>query len=786
MPVISQRKTITLALLMGSCMSAPITAAYAQQDTAAGRTTRGLDEIVVTAQKRSESALDVPISIAAYSGETLEERTLRNLEDISLVTPGLTLDQSGGFGGQTVSIRGIAPTAGAATTGFYLDETPLQQPTTIFSPAVVPVVFDLDRVEILRGPQGTLYGAGSMGGTVRFIQTQPDLTEASATLNAEVAKTDDGGVTPQFSIYGGAPLVNDRVAFRAGFYYRDEAGWIDRHDRDTGAVVEDDVNDTQTIAARLALLFQVSDEFSISPSVFYQKTEADDMDLYWADAGLNNTFTDRAQPEDDEYLVANLTADYDFGAFSVKSVSSFINRDFSQINDWTDSDGASLPFILGGIRSEVFMVPFEPAVLTDDFVGHMYWSTDQKAYSQEIRFFSNDTGDSKLSWIAGFYYQRSEYERIRHEYQDINAESINTLGFPIDDIVFQGPLSDELGLPVSYFDTVDNVESEVAGFANLTYNFTEQLSASAGVRISRTKFQASQVQNGFWVGGETSAIGTQSETPISPKFNINYEPSENHTLYASAAKGFRIGGTNPDYSVSTTCAPDLPGGSNPTEFNSDQLWSYEVGSKNRLAEGRVNLNVSGFHIDWKDIQGAITLPTCLNVYTDNLGDAKVDGFDVELGVQLTDSFTASITAGYADGRYSETVMDDYGQTLVQKDQELGVPKLNGSATLFYDGQIAGVDTFGNISVSHAGKYERTGPDGVVGADAEIRDAEAVTQLSGRLGVRLGAVSLSLFAENLTNETPELGKTRVFGGSPILLIRTLRPRTIGAALKYDFN
>ncbi|MEO5706440.1 MAG: TonB-dependent receptor [Alteraurantiacibacter sp.] len=777
-------EAFTLALMLGSSMAYCGTA-QAQSDAGEAAADGQGDVILVTAQKRSEDLLDVPISMAAISGEALEQNNLRDIEDIALVTPGLGFSQSGQFGDQVVSFRGISTVFGSATTGYYLDEIPLQQ--TNLTSVVLPHVFEVERVEVLRGPQGTLYGAGSMGGTIRYIRPQPDLFDTSIVVESEGSITDGGDPSVEGSVIANIPLVEDRIGFRGGVYYRHEGGWIDQADRNTGNIIDENINIIKTLAVTGILEIRASDTFSLSPSVFYQRTKTSDRDVGWAGAGDYVTYGRFAQPRDDEYGIFGLTADLELGDVDVKSVTSYMDRTYSNVDDWADSDGTVVAsYIFNGIASGFDEpppgFPFGLASLSSDWRGLMYWDVDSHAFSQELR--ASSSSDSPLQWIAGVYYQRNEFDLLRNEYQDINAESIALLGFPIDDNPLEGPLSAPLGLPVTYLQDQTTILQEMAAFANVTYALTDRLSFSAGARIARTRFEIRQRTAGFWLGPDVTYTGEQSETPISPKFNVNFEADRNHTLYASMAKGFRIGGYNQDFST-TICSVDLPPEGNPTEFGSDTLWSYEAGSKNRFANGRVQLNASAFHIRWNNIQSQVVMPTCLNIYTDNLGSAEVNGFDLDLSVDITPSLSVSMMAGYAHGQYTDTV-EKFGQVLVVEGQDFAQPKLTGSASLTYDGEIGNVPAFGTLTFAHAGSYQRNVPN-TPGDDPAIRDAESVNQLSARVGIELGRATISVFGENLTNARPELGLSRLISNDfppDMILLRTLRPRTIGVGLKIS--
>lgn len=771
------QRSLRLSLLLGVCITAPVSAWAQSADNAPDRNINFGNAIVVTAQKRAEDAIDVPISIAAISSEQLEKQSIRDLEDISLMTPGLNFNGGSQFGSPTISIRGISSTFGASTTGYYLDETPL--PQSNLTPIVLPHVFDTERVEVLRGPQGTLYGSGSMGGTIRFIRPEPDLDYASYMFGASGEVTEGGDPSAEVQGVADVPLVPGKVGLRAGAFYRHEGGWVNRADRNTGETVDENANVRETIVASAMLKAQVSETFSLMPSMFYQRTHSDDMDLYWERAGKFVSYTKRDQPETDEFIIASLTADLDLGAVGLRSITSYIDRSFDQVNDWTDSDGPIVgPLILG--------IPVTD--LTDDFIGHMYWDAKQETFSQELRLASQNDA-ARFTWNIGVFYQRDEYKLVRNEYQDINAEFEAANGFfvPIDGYGLTGPLSDQLG-PVTYFQDQDRVSEEIAGFANATFDITDTLSVTAGVRVAHSQVDITETTEGFWLGDRSTFVGHQEETPISPKFSVSYEPDPNHTLYATAAKGFRIGGSNQDFR-GTQCGPDLPPEGNPLTYGSDSLWSYEVGSKNRFGGGLFSLNASAFHIDWSDIQAAVTMPTCLNIYIDNLGTAKVDGFDLEFGAALGESFDVMLTAGYANARYTQTI-EKFGATLVAEGQKFAIPDFTGSAALNYNGEIADRRSFATLTLSYASSYERNGPDGVEGADDLTRDAAAITQVSARGGVELGNVTVSLFAENLLNNQAQLSRTRAIATNndsvePIIFLRSLRPRTVGIALNMEF-
>src|SRR5690242_16502907 len=232
-----------------------------------------LDEIVVTAQRREEKLSDVPLSISAFSQENLDSRGVRNIDDIARLTPGITFTRADARNGQaaSISIRGISSNAGASTTGIYIDDTPIQVRTIGYSSfSTFPAVFDVDRVEVLRGPQGTLFGAGSEGGTVRFITPEPSLTDFSGFAKSEVADTQYGEPSYELGAALGGPIVNDDLGFRASAWARHDGGWIDKVDYMTGQTLQTNTNFVNTFVGRAAFLWQPQSNVTFTPSVYYQ------------------------------------------------------------------------------------------------------------------------------------------------------------------------------------------------------------------------------------------------------------------------------------------------------------------------------------------------------------------------------------------------------------------------------------------------------------------------------------------------------------------------------------
>ena len=289
----------------------------------------GLEEIVVTATRREESISRVAVSVTAFNQEMIDQKGIKDFQDVVRFTPGVSIDTSGT---NAISIRGISSSGGAGTTGIYIDDSPIQMRALGFNPDdTLPKTFDLDRVEVLRGPQGTLFGAGSEGGTVRYIMTQPSVTKESTYVRSEVSFTRGGEPSYEAGVAHGGPIIDDVVGFRASVWYRYDGGWIDRIDPTTLAVVDKDANHSNTVAARLAFLIQPNDSLKITPSIMYQNSRKHDESDYWpaysnVAAGQFNNGTPERIPVPDAYYLPAIKLVADIGKTQLISNTSYYHR----------------------------------------------------------------------------------------------------------------------------------------------------------------------------------------------------------------------------------------------------------------------------------------------------------------------------------------------------------------------------------------------------------------------------------------------------------------------------
>jgi iron complex outermembrane receptor protein len=737
-----------------------------------------LQEVIVTAQKRAENILSVPISITAMSEAVLDQRGTKDINDLSRLVPGLSLitpavattPQSTGV--RVVSIRGISATAGAATTGIYVDDTPIQGRE---SGSVYPELFDLQRVEVLRGPQGTLFGAGSEGGTVRFITPGPSLNQFSVYSRGEMAFTRSGTPSYEAGVAGGGPIIDDKLGLRASVWARQDGGYIDRHSFFTNDLTAADTNTIDSYSGRIALLARPVDGITITPTLLYQRVNRADSDVWWSTAGLYQSFYDIPQPTTEEFYLPSLSIEWQLPGVAIKSISSFFTRRQSGINRFFHSSKQQL---------------FYPQVPNYSLSDHI--DKTQNNFSQELRLTSD--ADRPFSWVAGLFFM-NDRESYR-EFEDeplANELWLATTGSNILDF-FGVPLIDDR---ISYRDARHDRERESAAFADVSYKLTPRLKVSAGVRVSHTEFSFTETSDGpFGVDADLNPLvtsGNASEHPITPKASVSYDLG-NGVLYASARKGYRIGGANallPNICTEQLVSLGINGQAPP--YTSDSVWSYELGAKSALAEGKLQLAASAFRINWSRIQGVIPLNSCAYTFTGNFGTAVSQGGDLQFSFIPVRGLELAGSLAFTDAHYTQTVPvpGDATQLLVRDgDQLLSTPRWQGDLSLSYSWSVrSGWDLYARIDSSYTGRYFRTYSPGVNGYIAAIRDGESITDVSLRGGLKFNSWDISAFVKNLTdNSTPlfqDVGTRAGTYGAIAIRNISMRPRTVGVTATYRY-
>jgi outer membrane receptor protein involved in Fe transport len=649
-----------------------------------------LQEIVVTATRHEENLSKVPISVTALTQDMMDIRGIKDFQDVAKFTPGVSIDNSGT---NNISIRGISSTGGAGTTGIYLDDTPIQMRALAFNPdETLPKSFDLDRIEVLRGPQGTLFGAGSEGGTVRYITTQPSLTITSLYSRDEVSYTEGGAPSYEAGIAGGTPLIDGTLGVRVTAWYRKDGGYINTIDPYTLNLTEKNANYDQTKLFRIAFVYAPDDNWQITPAFFYQDRYRNNVEDYWplySNAGNNNFVSADPTQRDvpDRFYIASLKVQGDLGPTKLISNTSYYRRSEVTGYDGTlynlgfyqtffggyspsggnaaliDGTGLHLPTCAqqAAIQAENG-TPTQPCLTS--YYSPASINNDQQNFTQEIRLQSNDP-TSALTWTTGLFFalDKQQYLEQIHD-PELNALSEAVSGLPYTQQFYYTDLVSGNNIPVtydprypndSYFLSTSSEDKQIALFGEGTYAFTDQYKLTVGARVSRTEFSFNTLTGGPQLFlPDQSNSGDKKENSFTPKVSFSYQYDPHDLYYATYAKGFRPGGANNPV-PQAACSADFAAfgiTQAPATFNSDTVNSFEIGAKNNL-DNRVKLASSVYYIRWNNIQQTVVPPICEISFIDNLGEAVAKGIDLQADVAVTDDFTVELATGFTEARYTQ-------------------------------------------------------------------------------------------------------------------------------------
>ena len=685
---------LTAALLPGITLAA-------DADATAPSEGPSLTEVVVTATRHEESLSKVPISVSAYTQESMDQLGIKDFTDIARYTPGVQIDS-----GQTnaISIRGISSSGGAGTTGIYIDDTPIQVRAMGFNPDdTLPKTFDLDRVEVLRGPQGTLFGAGSEGGTVRYIMTQPSLTKASGYARTELSYTEGGTPSYEAGAAYGAPIIDGTLGYRVSAWYRRDGGWIDRvSDSDPTQIVDPNANHDETTVLRAALVWSPMDAVTVTPSFVFQNRERHDTSYYWSiysSAGSDKfvSANPTAQPDPDKYMLPSLKVTADFGGMEFVSNSSYYyrrdlsgydgtlyNLSYYQTLGWQGGEASpyaggsaavgSGPYAYSGTPYAGSSLPctgpqgFSCYPLLDGNGVHLpaalrnYTSpasvtNNQDDYTQEFRLQSNDP-NARIVWTVGAFYSLNRTFSFEQIHDPMVDQLFSYLyGDTIADIYGTATNADgSTYLPQgdAYLNRLVGYDRQLAGYGEVVWGITDTVKVTTGIRYSKTDFAFESYSDGPQNGGPNYNNGTDHEHPITKRIGLSWQIDPNNMVYGTFSTGFRIGGANASIPYSL-CEPDFQAfgiSGVPSSYKSDTVKNYELGSKNTF-DNRFRIASSVYYIQWNNIQQTITLPTCALNYTANVGQAVSEGFDLQADLALTEHLTVESAVGYNDSHYTK-------------------------------------------------------------------------------------------------------------------------------------
>jgi outer membrane receptor protein involved in Fe transport/outer membrane protein OmpA-like peptidoglycan-associated protein len=736
-----------------------------------------LEEVVVTATKRSTTIETTPISITALTGQDLEERGITDLSSIVQSVPGVSMRTSGP--GQTeLEMRGMTSSGGnSSTVGFYLDDIPLTSPASAQNGKVVidPNLYDLNRVEVLRGPQGTLYGAGSMGGTIKLVPNAPDPAAFDASGELILGHTDGGDTLNN----GENAMVNlplsDSAAVRIVGSQEHLSGWIDRKvisDLDFPAPASatirgnvaaaplaadfHDVNDEVLTSARIALLWNVTDRLSVAPSFMYQKITQDGLSLIDSQPGTNNQYQPYNSPEpfEDRIDIGALNLKYHFDIADLTSTTSYWTRD-----EELREDGAEeIAYAIGApiYSSEGGAGPTSPTPLEDD---------KSKEYSEEIRLTS--AGDTEFKWLVGYFYQDFESD---WDLYITTPES--AAGFGTTDGFTQ----------VQPTKILQN-----SFFGEASYTFLQQFTVTAGLRRYYYHGSVNTAVSGWLSSSGTSSFDYYStgerDSGVTPKLSLSYQLDKDLLLYGTLSQGFRPGGGNQPIpttgALGTTCLTDLQAiglSAAPLGFKPDKVWSYELGEKFRDGDGRFTVNSAAYFENWQHIQQNIPL-SCGFPFTGNAGDAHIYGTELEISAVVVPGLVASVNGSWLHAEYIANAVPS--TTIDERVQD--VPELTASASLAYRHPI-------NDSLGFLARVDNNYVGSRIDTTAQANYLGSYDLTNLRVGVEADHWSAAMFVNNVTNRVALLTNSPAINVNIPTFNRTAmeQPLTVGIDLTYHFG
>jgi outer membrane receptor protein involved in Fe transport len=743
-----------------------------------------LQEVIVTATRRAERLQDIPESITAFDTQAIAIRGLQQMDDYARLVPGLAISDREP-GGTTIVFRGVTSSGlqfgSVSSSGLYLDEQPITQSGRSPDPRLI----DIERVEALRGPQGTLYGASSQSGTLRVITNKADPKGFDAWGEAELSSTHNGGVSHDLSAMVNVPLVPDKLAVRLVGFSTEDAGFIDRVLTDSPGgtytnadVVDDDVNTTKTTGARASLRWDAAENVNATLGVVFQDVEADGHGDITRGAGdLHQVRFEDESLDDKWYQVAlTLNAGLPFGDLVVSG--SYFDRDFRYEADATDYEFA---FNQNAIYYDTPIY---------DFGGDPrgFATNHEKTHitTVEARLSSRADSDSRWAWIVGAFYSteggKTAFDSFVRGYE-------NTPSFEYFDAYEQALTGNSLAPTERWFlGRYDTELDQTAVFGELSFDVTDHFKITAGGRwfdYDRKFAQVQEQPEGF--SGFTRLDGNQknSEDGTVSKLNLTYKFDSDRLIYATYSEGFRVGGSN----------PLKPASALPRDYKSDELKNYEVGVKSEWLDHRLRLNVSAYYMKWDNfsVQVEDPQPAVFQLGFVNLPSADIKGVEAELAVTFNQQWQLDGALSYNDaktaGASTLSVTDEDGNVFtfaVSDGARLPIsPDWSGSLGLEFrpDMRLLQAQPFARFDYSYTGASVNSleGIESIVsGNPVERQDAYEIGNL--RFGLESDRWTGSIFVNNLWDERADLFISNRW---KVPRQAVNRPRSIGVNFHYNF-
>lgn len=733
--------TTVSALFLGPTMLHAQTAPDTSADTKAKSSATTLSVVQVTAQKKTESEQNVPISMTVIEPTQMLNRGQASLNDYYAQVPGLSVNDRGA-GRSTLIIRGISAGYGLnPTVGISVDDAPFGSSIEDYSIADLDP-FDIDHIEVLRGPQGTLYGASSMGGLIKFSMAQPDLDAVSGRVQADVSDTAHGGVGYSTRAAVNIPLIKDELAVRVSAFHRDDAGYIDDVQQH-----KDDINDGHADGGRMSVLWKPSDNVSVHASAMAQNATVNGstrVDM------ANNSYTPLYGPYDHARMpgtdtaftqtrVYTLGVDADLGWADFHSISSYNQYKLIGPQDVTGT--------FGGYAQLIFGQPLGVKIINNSKTGK---------FTQEFRFQSPDDGRN-LSWLAGTYFTNEHTDVL----QQVDAVNPTTGG--------------DIGLPSMYVLSNWPDFKETAAFGSVTYAFNQAFDVEVGGRFSAVRQTNTGVQSGVLVGPPSTSVDKARDNVWTYSFSPRYHINQNLMTYFRVATGYRAGGAN------QMLPPDA--GAFPNQYTSDNLTSYEWGLKGDFAEHTLSLYTSLFYIDWSQIQLSTISQVTGSNYMVNAGSAKSEGGEATLNWRPMKGLALTANAAYTHAVLtSSTPNGTYGRT---GDRLPYSAVWQGTVAAEYNFPLGGAWE-GNVGggVTYVGDRESSF---TTSAQAQRFGLRSYTTAQLHAGIQSADWAVSLYVKNLTDARGYLSATpqNATTGVSSYGLALIQPRTIGVSATYSF-
>ncbi len=758
--------------------------------------TEVLDRVVVTATKRESSVQDVPFSINAQTEEDIRRSGAVTLEDLSRNVAGLAI-QNLGPGQSQISIRGVSSgqivrdqPGVKEQVGVYLDETAISM--SLFTPDLD--LFDLKRVETLRGPQGTLYGSGNIGGTIRYITNEAKIGVSEGTVEANFNKISDGSNGGGVKAAVNLPM-NDAAAMRVVGYHTKFGGWIDALGPGGGK----DVNEGERTGGRLSFTFKPNRDVTITPRLIHQKVTADGFNRQEAFNLYANRFTTTVPPVtlqdrqqylllrekfEDKTTIADATIKVAFGGFDLTSVTTHTDREILVSRDASALTG-SVSVDLGFPSAGVLL----PSRLND--------TTDFKGFTQELRLSS--TGKGPLQWLVGAFFADTDrkyaqrlptpgYDAFTNARFGAGTAAAVANGFPLE-----SPYNADLPYNLK----------QTAVFGEMSYELTKELTGTLGGRFYDYKEERTFKSGGLFSDGNNNFDKTKSDG-FNPRVLFAYKASDSVTLNAQASKGFRLGGVNDPLNVPLCTASDRAIFGGYQRFSDESLWNYEVGVK--MQQRGLSFNAAAFYTQMKDLQVTLDAGSCSSRVVFNVPKAHSSGIELEMTARPADNFEVSFAGAAVNAVFDSTVKDGTGAVLggIRDGNRLpSVPKLSFTASFTYNFSLAGRESYFTASAQHVGsrftqpsdqeKNPRTFTHGLAFLGAPASAATTLNlelpsyntvNLSTGMDFEKG-LSATFYINNVTDEKALLSFDRERGGRARLGFATNPPRTIGVTIRKTF-